>query len=209
VLERVRATGLIVTGDRITGVSTPADTLTVGRSVIVACNAGVPELLASVGVTVPTFPVVPQVVVTEPAPPGLVRHLIGHAHRRLALKALPDGRLMITGGWLGNWDPQAQRGEVLADQVDANLAEAAAVFPQLAGVPVGVALADRVESIAPDMVPVIDRVPGIANAWFATGWSGHGWAIAPAVSELLVEWLLAGERPPALAPFALDRFASV
>lgn len=206
VLERVTATGLVIAGDRVAKVLTRDEEIVVERGVVIVCNAGTPELLASVGVAVPVFPVVPQVIVTERVAPGLVRHLIGHAHRRLALKTLPDGRLMITGGWLGTWDAQTGRGLVADDQVAGNLAEAVAVFPRLNGVPVALAVADRVEAIASDMVPIIDRIPGTSNAIFATGWSGHGWAIAPAVSDLLAEWTLTGDRPSALAPFALDRF---
>ena len=38
------------------------------------------------------------------------------------------------------------------------------------------------------------------------GWSGHGWAIAPAIARLMAQWALGGERPPLLAPFAYGRF---
>jgi sarcosine oxidase subunit beta len=51
-------------------------------------------------------------------------------------------------------------------------------------------------------------VPGTTNALFATGWSGHGWAIAPAVAELLATWVVDGSRPPLLAPFGVRRFAA-
>ena len=206
-LEGLPATSLVIAGDRVSKVLTPTEDIVVDRGVIAVCNAGTPELVASIGITVPVFPVVPQVIITERAPPGLVHHLIGHAHRRLALKTLPNGSVMITGGWLGTWDAQTGRGQVVDDHVAGNLADAVAVFPRLQGVPVALALADRVEAIASDMVPIIDRIPGASNAFFATGWSGHGWAIAPAVSELLVEWTLTGNRPPSLAPFTLDRFA--
>jgi glycine/D-amino acid oxidase-like deaminating enzyme len=49
-------------------------------------------------------------------------------------------------------------------------------------------------------------IPGVL---FATGWSGHGFAIAPATSATLAEWLLTGEKPAELAPFSVDRFAPV
>ncbi len=77
------------------------------------------------------------------------------------------------------------------------------MVPALEGVSLRTAVADRAESVGPELVPIIDFVPGLANAIFAAGWTGHGWAIAPAVGELLADWLLAGKRPPLLAPFAL------
>jgi sarcosine oxidase subunit beta len=168
---------------------------------VLATNAGTADLVAPLGVALPVFNVFPQVVVTEPVSPAPVHHLIGHAERRLALKMSPDGGVMITGGWLG------QDGTVVADQVDGNVAEAVAVLPSLAGVALAETDASRAESICADMVPVVDRIPGVQRAWAATGWSGHGWAIAPAVAEALATWMVTGDPPPDLAPFGFDRFS--
>lgn len=182
------------------------DQITVGRSIVLLTNANLPRLLEPLGVTLPVFDVLPQALVTEPVDPVPVRHLIGHAHRPLALKALPDRRVMITGGRLGRRDPETGRSVVDDDQVAGNLADAIAVYPSLAGVPLVAAVADRAEAIAHDFVPIIDAVPGATNALFATGWSGHGWAIAPAVIELLAEWASTGHRHELLRPFGLHRF---
>ena len=46
-----------------------------------------------------------------------------------------------------------------------------------------------------DGIPIIDYLPGAANMLVGVGWSGHGWAIAPAVARLLADWALGGERP--------------
>jgi len=43
---------------------------------------------------------------------------------------------------------------------------------------------------------------------FATGWCGHGWAIAPVIADALGAWALTGERPMPLAPFSLARFGT-
>jgi sarcosine oxidase subunit beta len=169
---------------------------------LLAVNAAAVDLVAPLGVELPVFAVYPQVLVTVPVPAPLVSHLIGHAHRRLALKMLPGGEVMITGGWLG------RDGAVDPEQVRGNLAEAVAVFPALGGVELATTDASRPESICADMVPVVDRLPGVESAWVAAGWSGHGWAIAPAVAESLVAWMLQGERPAVLAPFGLDRFGA-
>jgi glycine/D-amino acid oxidase-like deaminating enzyme len=138
--------------------------------------------------------------------PVTVRHLIGHAHRRLAVKSTPEGRVMISGGWRGRWNPSTGRGDAQEDQVRGNVAEAAAVYPGLEGARIIEAAADRPESQSVDGIPIIDRVPGIANALFATGWTGHGWAIAPAVCQLLATWAYSDDAPALLRPFAYSRF---
>ena len=66
--------------------------------------------------------------------------------------------------------------------------------------------ASRADSSAVDQIPIIDRVPGHDSVLYATGWSGHGFAIGPAVSEAVAEWLVSGQRPDVLAPFGVARF---
>ena len=147
-----------------------------------------------------------QVLVSEPLDTVPTQHLIGHASRALAIKAEPGNRIMISGGHTGTWDAEAQTGTALQSAIEANVADAVAVYPSLAGLKVEIADVSHLEAYSIDLVPIIDRLPGVANAHFATGWTGHGWAIAPAVSKLLAEWLLEDRRPTLLAPFSYDRF---
>jgi sarcosine oxidase subunit beta len=158
-------------------------------------------------VTLPVWSILPQVLLTEPLDlPPLVTHLIGHEWRTLAIKPVPGGQVMISGGWSGLWDAQAGRGEIIPAQVAGNLAEAVAVYPALAGVHLAETDASRPESACVDAIPIIDRLPGAANLLVGTGWSGHGFAIAPAVATLLADWATGAERPEPLRPFAYDRF---
>lgn len=90
--------------------------------------------------------------------------------------------------------------------MEGNVAEAVAVYPSLEGVQVAEAKTDRRESTTIDGIPIIDRIPGLSNAVFATGWSGHGWAIAPAVTERLAAWVYSDEASPLLYPFRYSRF---
>ena len=195
-------------GDRVSAVITAQqERIAVERLLFLLANAQVPALLQEqLGVVLPVWRILPQVVLTEPPAPVTVRHLIGHAHRRLAVKSTPQGHIMLSGGWRGRWNPTTARGDTQEDQVRGNLAEAVAVYPGLEGARVIEAAADRPESQSVDGIPIIDRVPGIANALFATGWTGHGWAIAPAVCQLLATWAYSGEAPALLHPFAYHRF---
>ena len=114
-----------------------------------------------------------------------------------------------SGGWRGRWNAETGRGETIPASVAGNWADAIAVFPAIGSLTIAEATADRAETNSLDLVPVIDRVPGAANALLAGGWTGHGWAIAPAVAPLLAQWVLDGEAPALLRPFALSRFPSL
>lgn len=200
VREGMTAAGLGRSGGRVR-IDVAEGEAVFARQAVICANAGTADLLAPHGPPLPLVTVWPQVLVTAPLDEVPVRHLVGHASRRLALKALPDGSVMISGGWLGT------DGTVDPDAVAGNLLDAAAVYPALEGVEVRAAVADRPESASFDLVPIVDEVPGIDGALVAAGWSGHGWAIAPAVASLLADWVTTGARPPLLEGFGLDRFA--
>jgi glycine/D-amino acid oxidase-like deaminating enzyme len=40
---------------------------------------------------------------------------------------------------------------------------------------------------------MIDRVPGLANAWVSAGHDGTGLLMAPATGRLLADWIAIGE----------------
>ncbi len=206
--EGVAVSGLERRGDRVTAVlADHEERVPVGNTLLLLSNTHVPKfVMTQLSITLPVWWRLPQVVFTEPVAPTPVRHLIGHAHRTLAMKKGPNGSVMISGGWSGRWNWETERGETRSDQVAGNLAEAVAVYPSLAGVRVQHAAADRLESQAVDAIPIIDKLPGSNNVIVATGWSGHGWAIAPAVTQLLADWAFTGERPDLLCVFGYDRF---
>ena len=204
--EGVAAKRLIVEGARVIAVETAEGAShPVTGHLFVLANPAVRALLAP-RLDLPLWNLAFQALLSAPIEQVPFRHLIGHAHRTLSLKSEAGSRVMISGGRLGRWDEARQSGTTIDSEIAANVADAVAVYPSLAGLEIEVADAGHLESLSPDGVPVIDRLPGVENATFATGWCGHGWAIAPAVAPLLVDWALDGERPEALAPFVHRRF---
>lgn len=159
----------------------------------------------SYGLQLPTWRLAPQVCAVEPPDGFVLRHLIGHRTRKLAAKMLPGGTLMLSGGLRGRWDTEQDVGLTDAGVPAKSLADATDVFPGVSGARLVETDASRAEACTVDDVPIIDRVPGAEGLYFATGWSGHGFAIAPAVARLLADWVRTGERPRELAPFGLDR----
>ena len=56
-------------------------------------------------------------------------------------------------------------------------------------------------------MPVIDRVPGVDNAWLSVGHFRTGLLMAPGTGHALAEWISSGKRPASLDAFELARFA--
>lgn len=204
--ENTRVTEFVIEGSRVAGVVTQdGHEYSVTDHVLLAANYGTVELLESAfDIDLPVYKRYPQVMATQPVDGHPIRHLIGHDHRRLAVKMLPDSRVMISGGWSGT--AQSGNPETVLTQVHGNMQAARAVFPFLETVEIDEADASRAETISVDAIPIIDRSQSVENLVFATGWSGHGFAISPAITERLADWLRHGSRPALLEPFTHDRF---
>jgi D-amino-acid dehydrogenase len=61
--------------------------------------------------------------------------------------------------------------------------------------------------LCPDGLPVLDRVPGVANAYLATGHSTLGITLAAVTGAHLAEFVRTGTPPAAVAPFRFPRYA--
>ena len=137
--------------------------------------------------------------------------------------------LMISRGYLGKIMTKERNtkdgsftidytSELVEENVENNINDAKSVFPGIdwENYKLKYAFVDRFGSWCIDDIPVIDEIilqnkkdgDNGCQIVFATGWTGHGWAISPAVSQLLVQWIQDGTKPQLLAPFNMNRFRS-
>lgn len=204
--EGVEADKLLERNGKVLGIlTTEGEEILVDGKVLLFCNAGVKGLV-SPWIDLPVWSRTFLVAVSKPFENNPVRHLVGHASRTLSLKREPDGRLMISGGRPGIWDPATRTGTPIQKEVDLNVADAVATYPSLEGMQIETADTNHLEAESIDHIPIIDSLPGNANVLYAVGWTGHGWAIAPAVAEMMADWVLKDAKPKLLEPFAFSRF---
>ena len=206
--ENSAVKGVEKSGERITAVFTENESrIPVGKAVLLASNNHALRFVQEqLGVALPLFTMYPQVMHTAPIDPMPLNHLIGHAHRTLAMKPSPGNHVMISGGWHGRFNPETGQIESVSVQVEGNRLEAVAAFPVIADLPIVEVSVERPELISQDGIPIIDFLPGISNVLFAGGWSGHGWAISPATVRHIANWLLTRQQPEILMPFVYSRF---
>jgi glycine oxidase len=137
-----------------------------------------------------------HLVATEPAP---FRFRVALATPNgLLLLQLDDGRL-VAGGTLDETDSSP---DVRGPVIDVIRREIAALLPDAAGV----GLSHRWCCFRPataDRQPVIDRLPGVANAWVTAGHYRTGILMAPATGDALARWIASGERPPEVEAFGI------
>ena len=175
------------------------------RGVLLVANAGVQSLLGATQ-RLPIWNECLQVLISAPLDSVPFSHVTGHIGRTVSLKREGDDRVMISGGWHGSWNPETNQGHTINDAVEANVTEAITLYPLLHDLKIEVSDANHLETFTPDKIPIIDQLDTHINVWYATGWCGHGWAIAPVIAEDLAKWMLNRERPQHLKPFQISRF---
>jgi sarcosine oxidase, subunit beta len=186
---------LIADGDRVRGVRTATDTVRAG-TVVLAASAGSTALAATVGLRLPVRPLALQMLRSTPAPRGTLRPVLGAAHRALSLKQLEDGAFLIGGGWPADIiDAGAGQARLLPERISGNWADACGVLPEVARYEI-TASWYGIEAESIDGIPFLGAVPGWPGLLVATGFSGHGFALAPTVGELIAAEVL-GQAPPA------------
>ncbi|WP_344868752.1 FAD-binding oxidoreductase [Amycolatopsis ultiminotia] len=185
------------------------DRLRATRGVVLAANRSTPRLLrALAGISLPLWEKATQVTFVT-APPGFrLNHQLGHTRRSLSVKTTDEGSVMLSGGRPGGWDPATGIGTLDPGVLRSTLADLAATLPELAEAEVLAVDNTRADTSTIDLIPVVDTVPGLDSVFVGTGWSGHGFALAPAVAEAFTTWALDGKRPEVLRPFTFDRLGA-
>jgi glycine oxidase len=190
--------GVTTAGGRVIAVRTSHGDFSPGAVVFATGVAPVlPELDA---LAVPQRWVKGHLLATEPAPFRL--HAALAALEEGLVLQLPDGEI-VAGGTLdeGDDDP-AVRDDVVAG-IRKGLAE---LLPRTAEMAVGHAWCCFRPATA-DEQPVIDRVPGLENAWVTCGHFRTGILMAAATGDALAGWIGSGDRPDGVASFSLGRLA--
>jgi glycine oxidase len=183
-------------GRRITAVRTSHGDVRPGA--VVFATGLAPDLADVPDLAVPQRWVKGHLLATAPAPFQLRTALA--ALEGLVLQ-LPDGEI-VAGGTLDEGDHDPNVSERVIEKIRAGLTT---LLPRTAGIPAGHAwCCFRPTTV--DEQPVIDRVPGVDNAWVTCGHFRTGILMAAGTGDALARWIGTGDRPEGVAPFGLERF---
>lgn len=195
-----RHAGTVATGVEVTGVIRAGSRVVAVRSSIGDFHPG--ALVYATGdiskdwVKAPPARVKGTIAITEPAGFELEAALID----RILVRQLEDGRL-LTGSTIDEGDEVPV---VRQQTIDGIRAEVARMLPEAASL--------RVEAAwccfrpgSPDGMPIIDRLPGLANAWISVGHYRTGILVAPGAGEVLAAWIMDGRPAATVAGLGLAR----
>jgi sarcosine oxidase subunit beta len=199
-----RCLALRTVGCKVVGAQTTRGEIAAGR-VVLAAGAWSDELASAIGLTLPIRTAVYQMLRSTPAPASLLGPVVSALGRPLSLKQLPDGAFLLGGGWPGDATPD-RRGYTLREaSIEGSWAAACAILPAVGAQRVAAAWCG-LEAESADGVPFVGPAPGWEQLTLAVGFSGHGFALAPAVGQAIADQLVGGD-PPELAPLDPARMA--
>jgi glycine oxidase len=189
----VEVTRITSSSGRVASVSTSAGMFR-PRQVVFA--TGVPPRVEGLELELPASEVKGHMLCTartQLTPPDAVREAD-------IARVIDDGRVLM-GGTLDIGDAE----RVVRPEVSQRMwRELLTAWPALVDVPLEYTWA-CFRPAHPDHLPVIDRVPGLANAWITTGQYKTGILMAPATGRALAEWLTTGAAPAEVAAFRISR----
>jgi sarcosine oxidase subunit beta len=202
-LSHCAATGIDVRDGRIVAVRTVAGPIETD-TVICAAGAWSAEVGSWVGVDLPVTPVRRQILVTEPVP-GLDPHTPFTIDFDTSFYFHGEGKGIL----LGMSDPDETPGFRLT-QSDAWLPRLGEAIERRAPALTEIGIAGGwagLYEMTPDHNALIGRADTVENFLYATGFSGHGFLMGPAVGELIRDLYLGEETFVDVTGLGAGRFA--
>ena len=170
---------------RVTGVKTERGDVE-AEHVVLAAGAWSEELASGIGLRLPMRTLALQMLLTTPARAVTLRPVLSAVGRRLSLKQLDDGAYFLGGGWPGDATADRRGYRMRPASIEGNLAEARDLLPAVGEQRIARAWCG-LEAESSDGIPFVGPAPGITGLTLALGFSGHGFAISPAVGRAVAD----------------------
>ncbi|WP_020008217.1 NAD(P)/FAD-dependent oxidoreductase [Salinicoccus albus] len=152
----------------------------------------------------PIKPRIPQMSATFPAP-QLINTVISVEGTKLSLKQTKDGKLRAGGGYDSGPGHNKFTGTYSEKSLTEQRKAVLSVLPEAQSYAVDFTY-NGAEAESIDGVPIIGGVPDLKNYFLATGFSGHGFTLAPAIGQYIAELIQDKENTLTINGLNIERF---
>ena len=140
----------------------------------------------------------------------LLKPVIGVANASLAMRQEDNGCFRISSGfqdWSGNLKLKNDMpfAETTLEKIQSTIYQSIEVIPELKNCSIKSFWGGLID-LTPDALPVIDYVSECEGLIVASGFSGHGFGIAPAISAIISDLILNKKPRLPINSFTLHRF---
>jgi sarcosine oxidase, subunit beta len=197
--------GFLVHPEHIIGVQTDRGEVR-AEHIVLAAGAWSDELAESIGLHIPIRTRALQMILSTPAQRNLLQPVISAVNRPLSLKQLSDGTFLLGGGWLGDPTSDRRSHTMRPTSIQGNWAVACELLPAVKEQRIAHSWCG-LEAQSIDNIPFIGSIPGSDGLTIAVGFSGHGFALAPAVGRCIADQIN-GHPVPELEELSPARIAN-
>ncbi|GAC1342460.1 MAG: FAD-binding oxidoreductase [Ktedonobacteraceae bacterium] len=200
------ALSLRIAKNRITGIETEQGQVQ-AEHIILAAGAWSNALLTPHNLQLPIRTRALQMLLSTPTQADLFQPVISAIKRILSLKQLPDGSFLLGGGWLGDVTTDQRSFTLRPASRRGNWQTACDLLPLIGQQRIAQAWCG-LEAQSIDDLPLLGPLPHIAGLTLALGFSGHGFAISPAIGRASAAQLN-GQATPELKDLSSSRISSM
>ncbi|MBN2564461.1 MAG: FAD-binding oxidoreductase [Candidatus Eisenbacteria bacterium] len=197
-----KVTRIITEGERVTGVETTRGDISAPVVVNVAGSHSVP-LAKTAGVDLPIAPYRRQILVTEPLERFLHPMIISFSFG-IYFRQVKHGSIL--GGFGDPDEPPAFNQTSSLEFLTTMSSKLAFLMPRLRSVKVVRQWAGLYD-LTPDAQPILGETDGVDGLFQASGFSGHGFMIAPKVAQLMATTIVGEKTDLDISSLNVRRFA--
>jgi len=199
------ALALLTAHERVTGVRTERGEVQAAH-VVLAAGAWSDELATPIGLRLPIRTHALQMILSTLAPPGTLQPVLSAVGRTLSLKQIGDGAFLLGGGWPGDPTPDRRSYSMRPDSIQGNWTTACELLPAVSRQQIACTWCG-LEALSFDDIPFVGTISGLDGLTVAAGFSGHGFAISPAVGRSVADQIN-GHLTPELDGLSPNRIAT-
>jgi glycine/D-amino acid oxidase-like deaminating enzyme len=183
----IYTSSLLVHNDHIEGAKTERGDVKAAH-VILAAGAWSDELANSIGLRLPIRTRALQMILSTPSHDYQLEPVISSVNRALSLKQIANGGFLLGGGWLGDPSHDRRSYSLRSSSIQGNWATALELLPVVGEQHIARSWCG-LEAQSIDDIPFIGQIPGMSGFTVAVGFSGHGFALSPAVGRSVADQL--------------------
>jgi len=177
--------GFLIHNERIVGALTERGEVQADH-IVLAAGVWSDELAATIGLHLPIRTRALQMILSTPARSNLLQPVISAVSRTLSLKQVATGAFLLGGGWLGDPTPDRRSFILRPTSIQGNWVTARELFPAVGDQRIARSWCG-LEAQSIDDIPFIGPIPGLDGLTVAVGFSGHGFALAPAIGRCVAD----------------------
>jgi sarcosine oxidase subunit beta len=125
-------------------------------------------------------------ILSTPSNSYQLEPVISAVSRALSLKQVANSGFLLGGGWLGDPSHDRRSYTMRSSSIEGNWTTAVELLPVVGEQQIARSWCG-LEAQSIDDIPFIGQVPGLSGFTVAVGFSGHGFALAPAIGRCVAD----------------------